>query len=91
MMLGPVFVATSTPVARGVQALPERGHVVEDGDHAGLADQPGAVRAARLQQDDAGARFGEPPGQDAAGAAGSGHDVVSTLFHPALRQNSNTF
>ena len=68
-----------------VQSLLQRGHVMEDGDHARLAHQPGAVRAARLQEDDAGAGLGQAPGQDAARAAGPGHDVVRAAFHPVLR------
>ncbi len=80
-----------------VQALLQGRDVVEDGDHAGLADQPGTVRAARLQQDDRGARLGQAPGQHAPGAARAGYDVVRpvldvTAVHRAPpRRNSNTF
>ena len=63
-----------------VQPLLQGRHVVEDGDHPGLAHQPGAVRAARLQQDDRRTGLGQAPGQHASGAARAGDDVVSPVL-----------
>src|SRR5580692_10782217 len=53
-----------------VKPLLQGRHVVEDRDHPRLAHQPGPIRAAGLEQDDAGARLGQAFGEHTAGAAG---------------------
>src|SRR5581483_7948240 len=64
-----------------VQALLQLRDVVADRDHAGLAHQHRAVRAAGLEQDHARTRLGQALGQHAAGAARSGDYVVGSGIH----------
>src|ERR1017187_3138689 len=71
-------------VVTPVQALLQRGDIVEDGDHPRLPHQPREVRPAGLQQDDAGTRLGETFRQHASGAAGPCNDVVGGLIHSVL-------
>ncbi len=62
-----------------VQALLQLRDVVEDRDHAGLADEARLVDRAGLEEHHARAGLGKAAGHDAAGAPGPDDDVVGRL------------